>query len=442
MPRLFGTDGVRGVANRDLTADLALALGRAAGLVMMPSGGNVCLGRDTRISSPMLENALAAGLNSAGVEVFRLGIVPTPAVAYITVNESMRAGAMVSASHNPVPDNGIKFFSDQGRKIAGSIEEEIESMLDATVSRLPEGTAVGSARHYEEGVEHYISHLVRSIDGSLEGLTIVLDCAFGAAFRVAPWAFEEAGAKVIAMNAEADGSRINVDCGSTALGGLRERVLSEGADLGLAFDGDADRVLAVDEKGGEVDGDRIIAMAAIHMHDNGTLKNDVVVSTVMANLGFKRALEERGIEVVQAAVGDKYVAAEMSERGAVLGGEQSGHIIFAEHATTGDGVLAGLQLAETLRDSDAPLSELAHVYEPVPQVLINVKVAAKEQLDSAEPLWDEVRQVEAEMGDEGRVLLRPSGTEPLVRVMVEATDEGVAKRNADRLVDAVRKHLG
>jgi phosphoglucosamine mutase len=269
----------------------------------------------------------------------------------------------------------------------------------------------------------------------------VLDCAFGSAWKVAPRAVKEAGADVIAMNDEPDGARINVNCGSTSLAGLAERVVAEEADLGLAFDGDADRVLAVDERGEVVDGDRIIALSAILLHDTGELKNDVVVATVMANLGFRRALEERGIEVIQAPVGDKFVVEAMAARGAVLGGEQSGHIIFAQHATTGDGILAGLKVAEAVANSDRPLSLLAHVFEPVPQILINVEVGNRAGLESAEALWDEVRRIEDEMGDEGRVLLRPSGTEPLVRVMVEALDEQVARRNAEALAALVGRHL-
>jgi phosphoglucosamine mutase len=390
----------------------------------------------------MLENALVAGLCSAGVNVRRLGIVPTPAVAYVTVAEGMLAGGMVSASHNPVPDNGIKFFSELGRKISEEAEEEIESRLEGTSSDLPVGEAVGHAFHYEEGVDRYLTHIVESIDGSLDGLKVVLDCAFGSAFQIAPAVFREAGAEVIAINDEPDGSRINVDCGSTSLGGLRARVLEESAAFGLAFDGDADRVLAVDEKGGEVDGDRLLALSAIKLHDSGTLKNDVVVATVMANLGFRRALEERGIEVIQAPVGDKYVAEAMVEHGAALGGEQSGHLIFADHATTGDGILAGLQVASTVVASGEPLSALAHVFEPVPQVLINVPVASRDGLEKAEALWREVEAVEEALGADGRVLLRPSGTEPLVRVMVEATDRAVAERSARRLVEALHNSLG
>jgi len=441
MTRLFGTDGVRGVANEDLTPDLALALGRAAGRVLAPSGGAILVGRDTRISGPMLEDALVAGLCSAGVDVRLLGVVPTPAVAFLTVDEGARAGGMVSASHNPVPDNGIKFFSHEGMKVPAGLEEEIERLVVEPPTDLPTGVDVGTASDFPSGVDRYVDHLVRSVHVPLTGLRIVLDCAYGSAWKVAPWAVKEAGADVVAINDEPDGARINVNCGSTSLSGLAERVVAEGADLGLAFDGDADRVLAVDERGEVVDGDRIIALSAILLHDTGELKNDVVVATVMANLGFRRALEARGIEVIQAPVGDKFVVEAMAARGAVLGGEQSGHIIFAQHATTGDGILAGLKVAEAVASSGDPLSRLAHVFEPVPQVLINVEVGDRAGLESAEALWDEVRRIEGEMGDEGRVLLRPSGTEPLVRVMVEALDEQVARRNAEALAALVGRHL-
>ena len=440
MPRLFGTDGVRGVANKDLTPDLALALGRAAGRVLAPSGGRMVIGRDTRVSGPMLESALVAGICSAGVDVRRLGVVPTPAVAFLTVDGGALAGGMVSASHNPVPDNGIKFFSHEGMKVPEGIEDEIEALI-ADPPELPSGAEVGVASDFDAGVDRYVEHVVRSVHAPLKGLRIVLDCAFGSAWRVGPWAAAEAGAEVIAMNNEPDGTRINVNCGSTSLTGLAERVVHEGADFGLAFDGDADRVLAVDERGEVVDGDRIIALSAIRMHESGELKNDVIVATVMANLGFRRALEARGIEVVQAPVGDKYVVDAMTSRGAVLGGEQSGHIIFSEHATTGDGILAGLKIAEAVVTSGQPLSRLAHVFEPVPQVLINVKVGDRDGLESADALWAEVRRLEDEMGEDGRVLLRPSGTEPLVRVMVEAVDEAVARRNAEALAELVGQHL-
>lgn len=442
MPRLFGTDGVRGVANRDLTPDLALALGRAAGMVIAPEGGEIAVGRDTRISGGMLEGALIAGLCSAGVGVKNLGIVPTPAVAHLVVTERLRGGGMVSASHNPVPDNGIKFFDAAGLKISSEVEDAIEELMTRTLEDLPTGTDVGNELPYPQGVEAYLEYLVGSVPEPLRGVKVVLDCAFGAAWRLAPEAFRAAGADVVAINDRPDGSRINVDCGSTSLSGLAARVVEEDASFGLAFDGDADRVLAVDGSGATVDGDRIIALSALHLHERGALKNDLVVSTVMANLGFTRALEAHGIEVVHAPVGDKYVVQAMIERGASLGGEQSGHIIFMEHATTGDGVLAGLQLAAIVAASGSPLARLAAVFEDVPQVLINVPVARRDDLEAAADVWAAVKAAEDKLGEDGRVLLRPSGTEPLVRVMVEAVDPATARSTAESLADVVRASLG
>ena len=441
MKRLFGTDGVRGVANQDLTPDLVLALGRAAGVVLAGAGGRVVVGRDTRLSGPMLEEALTAGLCSAGVDVLHAGIVPTPAVAFLTTDEKAQAGAVISASHNPVEDNGLKFFSDKGLKTSEEVEAKIEELVASPEEERPAGSRVGTVHELDRAGDRYVSHLLGTLPESLDGVRVVLDCAFGAAFHLAPQAFREAGADVHAIHAEPDGSRINVDCGSTSMTELSRAVVAEGADLGLAFDGDADRVLAVDERGEEVDGDRILGLVATHLMEEGRLKDGLVVATVMSNLGFVKALEERGMQVVAAPVGDKFVAAEMAERGAVLGGEQSGHVIFAEHSTTGDGILTGLQLAGILRASDAPLSKLAHFFEPYPQVLINVEVQNRDGLTDAEEVWDAVAKAEADLGDEGRVLLRPSGTEPLVRVMVEAADEATAQEVAERLSGIVRSSL-
>jgi phosphoglucosamine mutase len=442
MPRLFGTDGVRGVANQDLTPDLALALGRAAGHVLAPDGGEVVVGRDTRVSGPMLESALVAGLCSAGANVRLAGVVPTPAVAWLTVAEGATAGAMISASHNPIADNGIKFFSDEGAKISVELEDKIEAVMESAAEKLPTGKRVGFAEALTDGVDRYVAHLMDTISSPLTGLRVVLDCGHGAAWSTAPRIFKEAGAEVVAIHSEPDGTRINVDCGSTSTAELARRVVEEGADVGLAFDGDADRVIAVDERGEEVDGDRILAMAALALHEAGELDNDIVVATVMANLGFHRALAERGIDVVTSPVGDRFVAEAMAGYGAVLGGEQSGHIIFAGYAATGDGLLTGLKIAEALANSDRPLSDLADVFTPFPQVLVNVEVQDKDRLDSAEELWEEVRQVEEELQEDGRVLVRASGTEPVVRVMVEAADQSTASRTAERLVEAVRRALG
>ncbi|MDQ4095805.1 MAG: phosphoglucosamine mutase [Actinomycetota bacterium] len=441
MTRLFGTDGVRGVANRDLTPDLALALGRAAGRVLAPGGGEVVIGRDTRVSGPMLEAALTAGLASAGVEVRLAGILPTPGVAFLTVDEKARAGAVISASHNPVADNGIKFFSELGAKLAESAEAEIEQMLGDAVTDRPAGVDVGGVGIIEGASVRYVDYLLGALDGDLENLKIVLDCAHGAAWEAGPIAFQKAGADVVAIHDTPDGSRINVECGSTSMGELAARVVDEGAALGLAFDGDADRVLAVDERGEAVDGDRIIGMLALELHDSGRLHNDIVVATVMSNLGFVRALEGQGIEVIAAPVGDKFVAEAMTESGAVLGGEQSGHVIFGEQATTGDGILTGLQVARAVAHTGRPLSELAHFFEPFPQVLINVGAAHKDRLEEATGLWADVRAAEDSLGDDGRVLVRASGTEPLVRVMVEAADAPTAQRVAGELADSVKRHL-
>lgn len=441
MAALFGTDGIRGVANRDLTPDLALALGRAAGRVILGGSGEAFVGRDTRLSGPMLEAALVAGLCSAGANVNLLGIVPTPAVALLTTTNGARLGGMISASHNPVPDNGIKFFGDTGTKLPGDVEAAIEEALSESPVDLPTGAGVGTARPHPDAGETYLQHLVSSIDGSLSGVKVVLDCAFGSAWAAGPRAFEAAGAEVIAMNAEPDGSRINVDCGSTSLKGISEAVTQHGAHFGFAFDGDADRVLAVDEEGSVVDGDRIIAVSALRLKERDELSSDLVVGTVMANLGLKRHLGEHGIDLLQVPVGDKYVVEAMLDHGAVLGGEQSGHIIFGKFGSTGDGILAALQLAATIRESERPLSALAGVYEDVPQVLINVRVEKRDALADADGLWQDVRSAEAALGENGRVLLRPSGTEPLVRVMVEAMGREDAERWARSLAESVERHL-
>ena len=442
MTRLFGTDGVRGVANRELTPDLALALGRAAGTVLAPEGGEVVVGRDTRLSGPMLEGALVAGLCSAGARAVLAGILPTPGVAWLAVEEGARAGAVISASHNPVVDNGIKFFSDLGMKLSEGVEARIEQVMTEDPEDVPIGAAVGSVRTISDPVPRYVEHLLVTLGGRLDGLKVVLDCAHGAGWEAGPSAFREAGADVIAIHDSPDGARINVDSGSTAMDRLADTVVSESAALGLALDGDADRVLAVDETGAAVDGDAIIGLLALRLHTAGELHNDMVVTTVMSNLGFIRALEGRGIEVVSAPVGDKFVAEAMSESGAILGGEQSGHVIFGPHATTGDGILTGLQMARAAVETGERLSTLARFYEPFPQVLVNVGTPHKARLEAAGGLWEEVREAESSLGEDGRVLVRASGTEPLVRVMVEAADAATAQQTADRLAAAVKRHLG
>ena len=442
MPRLFGTDGVRGIANRELTPDLALALGRAAGAALSARGGVVVVGRDTRVSGPMLEGALVAGLCSAGVSVLTAGIVPSPGVSFLTTDEGANAGAMISASHNPIADNGIKFFSDRGFKLPSEVEDDIEVQMQEHPQRsLPTGVDVGTVAPLEDAAPRYVRHLLSSVDGSLAGIKLVLDCAHGAAWQVGPEVFRAAGAEVVALHDRPDGARINLDCGSTAMGAVRQAVRAERADIGLALDGDADRVLAVDERGEIVDGDHILAMTALSLRSRGELVRDVVVATVMSNLGMTRALQARGIEVLHAPVGDKYVVELMVERGAVLGGEQSGHIVFGRYTNTGDGLLTGLQIACAVASSTESLHELAHIYEPYPQVLVNVPVRSTGELDRAQGLWEEAAALEDSLGTEGRVLLRASGTEPVVRVMVEAVDEHAAEDAARHLADSVRRHL-
>ncbi|MGH2747245.1 MAG: phosphoglucosamine mutase [Actinomycetota bacterium] len=443
MSRLFGTDGVRGIADEDLTSDLVIALGRAAGEVLAPRGGSVVVGRDTRLSGPRLEDALVAGLCSAGTRVHLAGVLPTPGIAFLTVEEKAEAGAVISASHNPVQDNGIKFFGRDGRKLPAIVESKIESRIESfDAASLPAEQEIGDVDKLPDAADRYVRHASGTIAESLRGLRIVIDCAFGSAWAVAPLAFERAGAEVVALNAEPDGSRINVDCGSTSLEGVAKAVVSEGADFGIAFDGDADRVLAIDERGEEVDGDRILALSAIRMLESGTLHGNLVVATVMSNLGFRRALEARGIELMTVPVGDRFVAEAMSKSSAALGGEQSGHIIFSAHGLTGDGIITGLQVAAAVAASGVPLSALAHIFEPYPQVLLNVPVRSRDALDGCEPVWDAVRRAEETLGDQGRVLLRASGTEPVIRVMVEAADAERADETANSLADVVRAELG
>ncbi|CAN5796170.1 phosphoglucosamine mutase [soil metagenome] len=421
MGKLFGTDGVRGVANSQLTPDLALRLGRAAA-TELASGRKrprVVLGRDTRISGPMLQSALAAGIMSAGAEVVDAGIVPTPAVAFWVTTLGASAGAVISASHNPYLDNGIKFFGGDGFKLTDEQESRIEDLVETG----PSGAGIGSSGTLSDANHLYIKHALESLEGrSLEGLRMVLDCSNGAAFRTSPEAFSRAGADVTVINADPDGVNINAGCGSQHLDGLVDRVRATGAHLGLAHDGDADRVIAVDEEGRVVDGDCLIVALAIELKEAGKLDNNLVVSTIMANLGFRRAMAAAGIQLVETPVGDRYVLEKMRETGAAIGGEQSGHVIFSKFSTTGDGLITGLRLAGLMVSSGRKLSELAAVVEKFPQVLVNVPVADARRAGSSPVLAGAVEQAQRQMGERGRVLVRPSGTEPLVRVMVEAQD--------------------
>lgn len=422
MGKLFGTDGVRGVANSQLTPDLALRLGRAAAREL--SAGHkrprVVLGRDTRISGPMLQSALAAGIMSAGAEVVDAGIVPTPAVAFWVTTLGASAGAVISASHNPFSDNGIKFFGRDGFKLTDEQEARIEELVDASYSGADE---MGSSGALSDAHHLYVKHALDSLEGrSLEGLKVVLDCSNGAAFRTSPEAFSRAGADVTVIHADPDGVNINAGCGSQHPDGLVNKVRATGADLGLAHDGDADRVIAVDEQGEVVDGDCLIAALAIELKEAGKLDHNLVVSTVMANLGFRRAMAGVGIDLVETPVGDRHVLEKMRQTGASIGGEQSGHVIFSKFSTTGDGLITGLRLAGLMASSGRKLSELAAVVEKFPQVLVNVPVSDAARAGSSQALADAVDAAQKDMGDRGRVLVRPSGTEPLVRVMVEAPD--------------------
>jgi phosphoglucosamine mutase len=439
----FGTDGVRGAANTELTPELTLALGRAAARVL--GRGRFVVGRDTRISGPLLEAALAAGFAAEGSDVEILGVVPTPAVAHVAATEGI-AGAMISASHNAFSDNGIKLFAPGGRKLPDEVEERIESELRALLSSASPGVGgaeVGRIGRRSQEVEDYVGHLVGALDGrTLGAMRVVLDCANGAAHRLAPLVFGQLDAVVTAIHAEPDGTNINDRCGATHPGDLQRAVLAAGADLGLAFDGDADRLIAVDHTGAIVDGDHVIAIAALDQKSRGRLHDDTVVVTVMTNLGFRLAMEEAGVHVVETAVGDRYVLEALAAGGYSLGGEQSGHVIFPALATTGDGLLTGVVLADIVRRSGRTLADLAAgAMTRLPQVLVNVRVARRDP-DIATTIATEIAAAEADLGARGRVLVRPSGTEPLIRVMVEAPSPQQADEVAQHLVGAVERACG
>jgi phosphoglucosamine mutase len=439
MGRLFGTDGVRGLANADLTPGLAVRLATSAAQVLAADvvGRPVAvLGRDPRASGEMLEAAVAAGLASAGVDVLLLGVLPTPAVAYLTADLNADLGVVISASHNAMPDNGIKFFGAGGRKLSDAIEDAIEAGMDSTVE-LPTGEHVGRIKPAPDAGRRYLDHLLLGTPHPLDGLRVVVDCANGAASEVAPEAYRRAGAEVIVIGGDPDGLNINAGVGSTHIGVLRAAVVEHRADLGIAHDGDADRCLAVAADGTEVDGDAILALLALSLQRRGELAFDTVVTTVMANLGLHKAMAAAGITVQTTAVGDRYVLEEMDRGGFSLGGEQSGHIILSEMATTGDGLLTALHLMSIIASSGRSLTELAGVVQRLPQVLLNVRVADKDTACSSQAVLGALAAAEAELSGSGRVLLRPSGTEPLVRVMVEAPAEPDALRIAEAVAAAV-----
>ncbi|MHB1710197.1 MAG: phosphoglucosamine mutase [Acidimicrobiales bacterium] len=442
----FGTDGIRGVANAELSPELVLALGRATARRLLAT--SFVVGRDTRRSGSMLQSAFSAGLAGEGADVVDVGILPTPAVAWLSSVRDI-PGAVVSASHNPFADNGIKLFARGGAKLSveteAAIEEELHQVLDPSVRgpRIPEGFGVGRLIREPEAAEAYAAHLVSLLEGrSLRGLRMVLDCANGAAAEIGARVYEEAGAEVMAIGCEPDGANINAGCGSTHIETLAGAVVEFGADLGLALDGDADRLLAVDASGAVVGGDELLALFAIDLGNRGQLAGNTVVVTVMTNLGFRMAMEVRGIAVKETAVGDRHVLAALDADGLAIGGEQSGHIIFRRLATTGDGLLTGLVLADLLIRSDKPLaSMLDGLVTRVPQVLVNVPVPDIRLLEGADSVWSAVAEEETQLGENGRILLRPSGTEPLVRVMVEAVGDGVAEEIAQRLSALVHHEL-
>jgi phosphoglucosamine mutase len=443
MSRLFGTDGVRGIANEELSPELAFKLGEAAGHFLGDKGrGRIVVGRDTRRSGDLLEAALVAGICAGGADALLAGVIPTPAVALLVRELAADGGIVISASHNAPEYNGIKFFSRDGFKLPDEVEDEIQTFTEADRDWVrPSGAGVGVALPIEDAVERYITHCTSTIAGDLTGLKIAVDCGHGAASVATPEALRRLGAEVVAINCDWTGMDINVGCGSTHLGPVTDLVEKTGADLGIAHDGDADRMLAVDETGAEVDGDAIMAICAARLHDVRELPLDTVVSTVMCNLGFEKAMRERGINVIKTKVGDRYVLEQLQTSGAALGGEQSGHIIFLEHNTTGDGLVTALQLASVMRQTGRTLSDLRTVMHRFPQVLVNVRVADKTRLGTNAAIALAVREIEAELGDSGRVLVRASGTEPLVRVMAEAADQETAAEVVDRLVTLVESEL-
>ena len=451
MSSLFGTDGVRGLANHELTADLALHLAQAASQVLTQGRHadevrregrkpRAIVARDPRISGEFLAAAVSAGLASSGIDVLDAGILPTPAAAFLVKDIRADFGVMISASHNHAADNGIKFFSYGGTKLPDIVEQRIEKALTGP-KLLPTGGGVGRIRRFADAEDRYVLHLLATVDQSLAGLHIVIDCANGAAAGISPRAFNAAGAQVTVIGSDPDGLNINEGCGSTDLALLQQTVIETGADLGIAHDGDADRCLAVDAAGNVIDGDHIMAILGVSLNLQGKLANSTVVATVMSNLGLELALESHGIKLRRSPVGDRYVLEDMESGNYNFGGEQSGHIIFADHSTTGDGLLTGLQLAAEMARTGKTIAELAAVMTALPQILVNVAGVDLSKLDSDSPIAELVTELESELGDTGRILLRPSGTEPLVRVMVEAATQDHAESVAARIANLVRERL-
>ena len=445
MSRMFGTDGVRGIANEELTPLLAMQLGQAGAYVLTKEKEHkptIMVGCDTRISGDMLANALMAGACSVGANCVYVGVIPTPAVAYLTQKYRVDAGVVISASHNPVEFNGIKFFDGNGYKLPDALEDEIEQLIHENMTgiKFPIGPGVGKVKYRTDAREEYINHSIKAVPANLDGLKIVVDCAEGASYYTSVEALKELGGNVVAIHNSPDGTNINANCGSTHMEELQARVVFEKADVGLAFDGDADRLLAVDENGKVVDGDQIMAIVGNYMKSRGLLKKDTIVATIMSNLGFFLMGEKNGLTIEQTKVGDRYVLERMKEIGASLGGEQSGHIIFLDENTTGDGLLSALHLLQVMVETGKKLSELAEVMEVLPQALVNAKVAnhKKEKYLEYPEVADAIRELEKRFAGEGRVLIRPSGTEPLVRVMIEGKDRQVIQQEAEKLANLIQ----
>ena len=445
MSRMFGTDGVRGIANEELTPLLAMQLGQAGAYVLTKEKAHkptIMVGCDTRISGDMLANALMAGACSVGANCDYVGVIPTPAVAYLTQKYRVDAGVVISASHNPVEFNGIKFFDGNGYKLPDELEDEIESLINENMPgiKFPIGPGVGKVKYRTDAREEYINHSIKAVPVNLNGMKIVVDCAEGASYYTSVEALKELGGNVVAIHNNPDGTNINANCGSTHMEELQARVVYEKADVGLAFDGDADRLLAVDENGKIVDGDQIMAIVGSYMKNHGMLKKDTIVATIMSNLGFFLMGEKNGMKIEQTKVGDRYVLERMKEIGASLGGEQSGHIIFLDENTTGDGLLSALHLLQVMVETGKKLSELSEVMEVLPQALVNAKVAnhKKEKYLEYPEVADAIRELEKRFAGEGRVLIRPSGTEPLVRVMIEGKDRQVIQQEAEKLANLIQ----
>lgn len=449
MARLFGTDGVRGEANRELTPELAYRLGRAATILFGEDKSEaplILIGMDTRISGPMFEAALAAGICSAGGTAVIAGVIPTPAIAYLAKKNKAQAGIVISASHNPFHDNGIKFFGGDGYKLADAVEDELEALVNKITASddlyRPIGDKVGKILYRHDLVKEYIEYVLSTVKDDFSGMKVVLDCSNGAAYEAMPVILERLGATTIVINAKPNGSNINDGCGSTHLGTLQQAVIDNKADVGIAHDGDADRCLGVDETGNIIDGDKILVMCALEMIANGTLKDNTVVSTVMANIGFHKAIKAAGGRVEVTKVGDRYVLENMLANGYTLGGEQSGHIIFSEFATTGDGLITALQLLASIKRSGKRASELANVMVSYPQLLVNVRVKSKEGWETNEKIIAAIKAGNTELGENGRILVRASGTEPLIRVMAEGPEQDQLERICHAIGDDVKNELG